>query len=148
MVATWCMTSSAPVILKHFSHISVSSDIRAQYTFITLTSKLHTHLLWSSNLHARYQTSKLSGLESENHNVWIQHFDAYMSKQYSTCTSLQCKLYFLTLAGRQPQVHSGTILNIHWFAIFWEVMPRRETTACQHFSATACLHHLPWLRRQ
>lgn len=145
------MTSSAPdVILKLFFYIFLCPvDIHEQYTFNTLTSKLHTRLLWSSNLHARYQTSKLSGLESENHNVWVQHFDAYMSKQQSTSTSLQCTLYFLTLAGRRPQVQSGTHPECPLkFAVFCEVMPCSETAAYQHFSATACHHHLPWSRRQ
>jgi len=64
---------------------------------------------------------------------------------YSTCTSLPCKLYFLTLDGRQSQVHSGTHTECPLkLAVFCEVMPPRSVTeVCQHFSAIVCLHYLP-----
>jgi len=73
-----------------------------------------------------------------------------MSKQYSTCTSLPCKSYFLTPDGRQSQVHSGARSEHRMkLAVFCEVMPRSVTEARRHFSTTACLHHLHWsCRRQ
>jgi len=62
--------------------------------------------------------------------------------QYSTCTSLPHKLYFIILDGTRPECPLK-------LAVFYEVMPPSSVTeVCQHFSATACLHHLPWSRRQ
>jgi len=57
------------------------------------------------------------------------------------CTSLACKLSFLTLDGRQSQVHSGTCSECPLkLVVSREVMPPRSVTKVrQHFSATACL---------
>ena len=114
-------------------------------TLPTQTSKCHTHLL-SSSLRPGTIPVNCLAWNLENPNIWVWHLDAYMSKQYSTCMSLPCKLYFLTLDGRQSQVHSDTCPDCPLkLAVFCEVMPPHSVTeVCQHFSVIACLHYLPW----